>query len=1429
MGGGGSARAPGGGRGRPAAGSAEPSSPSSSSGEDEEGGGMGVLGRGGVGLAELLAEREWEVPPSGGGGQPEVESLEQILAARQWDTEDFEAFRGRASSGGGSSSVSRDGSSTSSGQLGDLPVLAEEGSLSKLLAEREWGGAAAAGEPMGTDSPSYQGSASSSLAGEASLGRLLAEREWGSPGQDSPSDSPRQRGGEFPRNSAREKRTHPNRTVGVGRRSPRRSPSPGPGRGDSPGGSDSSGSFSLSPRGAAVPPPALEQEVSLGDILVHSEQILQRGPHRGRDGSSAGSSDAEGAQEFSVAEELRLINKGLELRIREAGHVWYGQSLVDSYRSPPGGAKKDRVLTSPSSILDSEFVECMGVRHKVGDTLSMVNVFTQRLGQQRRQAVSEALKQPKRKSSGKSRSRKKRREPTVASGAKKEAATITDVLLTRDAETEPPLDTPPHQESGQRDTNVDAVSVGEKRSPGRKSPRAAEPAEGENEAASSEDAGPDEQKAEEEQPHAAGNVLPSQSRCSPRVLQRRLQAALQHMDQLEVLEAGLKTLEAEYAPRDNAHNQKMLEYLDTLEQQRADKSQEQMASRLEALGEKVGNTIESSKTDQSAALAELRSEVLERIEISKTDVTLADIGAAAEAVRQHQDRGISRLREELFAEIGEVTSKAESKHEQDKSARESLRSETQNSLHRLREDILKQLKQLERQMHHGVVGARETAAVWIRSQENSLRDLRQELLHRLDAINIPTGVAGWPAAVETGPLQALGIGTQSQVGLVQTAGPHSDARPSQSPVPAQALTPPPAVRSGTSMAPEGSLSPFPALGDHPVAAQMPQALRKLEFQAGGTPTSVERPIRPEFSHASTIPEDYSQDFDDFMPEHSEGATIAERSLASVAEDSALEIPESPSYIPESPSSIPEEVPEAEMGLITEEASLRDVTEDIVGMESMASLDPLSPGIEASIPEVPSELSPVSVDLQPQPSTVSDAVAEDIDSPSVDVASEPSGRGDEDFEELNLGIMVVPSNMYKDTSSDSVPAATTSGEETRDEKDPVSDSEEKSEILSVISEKPTEVHSEHWQDELPAPELSPPLFPLEGELTSDPSRVGSETSYADAASEEIGGRGAEVLSEPSSEAGPPPFEMKEPRSDPSEDLGSDPSEAPSPPGAVSDEPSEIGTDTSHAEFHLESYKSEEFLPEQAVLHTLRPSPQAVDEVTEALLGDLLLEAVNFVFVRQGEVSRGEGRSEPNANFRAPPSIPLAPLPSRSLKPSKRQRALSTMDAPTDFYDRQVERVLASQDLCLDYQGAVDEGALENMSMAEAKQAAYSLDRLVHDLCQQALHQSATTAEVREESAMYPVLNPAPLMGRRLPPPALAQYVARQVKSWSGAGRAHPGRAHGGGAAAAALLGDAAEEEALWLRGCSTEEVYIDTAEAIVDDLLADVARSLLRLS
>ena len=74
--------------------------------------------------------------------------------------------------------------------------------------------------------------------------------------------------------------------------------------------------------------------------------------------------------------------------------------------------------------------------------------------------------------------------------------------------------------------------------------------------------------------------------------------------------------------------------------------------------------------------------------------------------------------------------------------------------------------------------------------------------------------------------------------------------------------------------------------------------------------------------------------------------------------------------------------------------------------------------------------------------------------------------------------------------------------------------------------------------------------------------------------------------------------------------------------------------------------------------------------------------------------------------------------------------------------------------------------------------------------------------------------------------LAQCVTRRVGVTRGASG---GAAPGASAAAAALRGDAAEEEALWLRGCSTEDVYVDTAEALVDDLLADAARSLLRLA
>lgn len=1151
---------------------------------------------------------------------------------------------------------------------------------------------------------------------------------------------------------------------------------------------------------------------------------------------------------FSVEDQLRLINKGLEVRIRDAGHVWYGESLVDSYRSPPGGAKKNSAQTSPASVLESEDLERMGVRHQMGDALSMVNVFAQRLGQQQRQARRDERRQPKRKAMGKARPKKKRAQAVVAApvGTRKDVASGTEEPLFRDAANQPP---PPAEVTG---TGADADAQGTVQ-PGTPPQRASPPP--------SVDIGADLSDAAVSEAGdkqcEAGSTPEHETRYSPLTLQRRLQAALQHTNQLEALEAGLQALEAEYGPRDNAQNQKMLEFLQALEQQQTSQSLQQVAAQVEAMGENVGKPVESAHTENSAALAGLRAEVLQNIERNKPDVSLADVDAAAEAILSHQESGIARLREELATEIEGVASDAEAKHREAQSARENLRSETQLSLHRLREDLLKQLQQLERQMHLGVVGAKETAAVWVRSQENSLKDLRQELLHRLDAIGGATGGVGWRGATEAGmgappalseAAQPLPAGRGEPI---PTAVPHSDGRPPLSPMAGQSRTPPRGGAPATTFPAEGASPTFqaPRSDLSAPAFQMPPALRKLEFQAGVSPASVERAIRPEFSHASTVPEDYSQDFDEFMPEHSEAAAAAERSLASVAEDSALEIPESPSYIPESPSSIPEEVTETGLGLVTEEASLRDVTEEIIGMESMASLDPLSPGLEASIPEVPSEASPVSVDLQPQPSAVSDVVVpESVESPgpSVELASEPSGR-DEDFNEIDLGIMVVPSNMYKDnTSSDSLPAGTTSGEESREGRElgeTASDSEEKSEIPSVISEDPTEIPSEHWQEELSAPELSPTnLYTLEGELTSDPSRVGSETSYVDATAPE-GSRfpPPEMLSEPSSEAGgpgppAPPPAVKELHSDPSE-VASEPLEGPLPPEIPSDEPSEIGTDPSHTDSQLESHKSEEFLPAQAIVHTLRPSPQVVDEVTEALLGSLLEEALSFVLLRRDEVGhqRGGGRESARGGEKSlPPRSPRAPptpMPVGHLELKKRQRALSTMDAPAAFYERQVERVLASQELCLDSQGEVDGEALEDdASLAEAKQAAYSLDRLVHDLCQQAVHQSATKVEVQEESAMYPVLNPAPLMGRQLPPPALAQYVARQVKSWVGVTRgASGGAAPGASAAAAALRGDAAEEEALWLRGCSTEDVYVDTAEALVDDLLADAARSLLRLA
>ena len=412
----------------------------------------------------------------------------------------------------------------------------------------------------------------------------------------------------------------------------------------------------------------------------------------------------------------------------------------------------------------------------------------------------------------------------------------------------------------------------------------------------------------------------------------------------------------------------MLEFLQALERQRTSESLQHVAAQMEAMGEEVGKSVENAHTENSAALADLRAEVLQHIERHKPDVSLADVGAAAEAIRTHQESGIARLREELATEIEGIASDAEAKHRDAQSARESLRSETQLSLHRLREDLL---QQLERQMHHGVVGARETAAVWVRSQENSLKDLRQELVHRLDAITGPTGGVGWtpaaeavaaPPTAQTGAAQSPAAGPGAPV---PAAGHHSEGRPPLSPMAVQAQAPPREDQAPMTTLPAEGASPALRAASGNLSAptaQMPPALRKLEFQAGVSPALAERPIRPEVSHASTVPEDYSQDFDEFMAENSEAAAAAERSLASVAEDSALEIPESP-------SSIPEEVTETDLGLVTEEASLRDVTEEIIGMESMASLDPLSASLEASIPEMPSETSPVSVDLQPQPSAM----------------------------------------------------------------------------------------------------------------------------------------------------------------------------------------------------------------------------------------------------------------------------------------------------------------------------------------------------------------------------------------------------------------------------------------------------------------------------
>ena len=79
----------------------------------------------------------------------------------------------------------------------------------------------------------------------------------------------------------------------------------------------------------------------------------------------------------------------------------------------------------------------MGVKHQMGDALSMVNVFAQRLGQQHRQARRSERRQPKRKAAAKARPKKTRVEAVAAAptGSRKDAASGLEEPVCRDAGT----------------------------------------------------------------------------------------------------------------------------------------------------------------------------------------------------------------------------------------------------------------------------------------------------------------------------------------------------------------------------------------------------------------------------------------------------------------------------------------------------------------------------------------------------------------------------------------------------------------------------------------------------------------------------------------------------------------------------------------------------------------------------------------------------------------------------------------------------------------------------------------------------------------------------------------------------------------------------------------------------------------------------------
>ena len=130
------------------------------------------------------------------------------------------------------------------------------------------------------------------------------------------------------------------------------------------------------------------------------------------------------------------------------------------------------------------------------------------------------------------------------------------------------------------------------------------------------------------------------------------------------------------------------------------------------------------------------------------------------------------------------------------------------------------------------------------------------------------------------------------------------------------------------------------------------------------------------------------------------------------------------------------------------------------------------------------------------------------------------------------------------------------------------------------------------------------------------------------------------------------------------------------------------------------------------------------------------------------------------------------------------------------------------------GADDRGHSE----PELQRVATSADPLIFHMAQQALLQVFP----EDDAGPYPVLKSSALAKRRdLDPRAVERTLARHMHAWI-----NP--PPGGNEVEAVLRADAAEEEGLWLRGCSTEEVYCHLGDELMDLLISDTARCLLEI-